>query len=151
MEKIIYRDEILAIILRNGFKKDGVSFFTPDNFSQQLAFMKHPKGKIISPHVHNPVQREIFFTKEVLFLKKGSLRVDFYTQQKEYIESRILYKGDAVLLASGGHGFEVLEDIEMIEVKQGPFAGEADKIRFEGIKTEHINVKEEQNEIIYSG
>ena len=70
------------------------------------------------------------YTQEVLFIKKGKLKVDFYNEHQNYLESRILEAGDVILLASGGHGFEVLEEIEMIEVKQGPFTGENDKTRF---------------------
>jgi mannose-6-phosphate isomerase-like protein (cupin superfamily) len=130
IEKIIDNGETLAIIVKASFKKDGVEFFTPDEFSQQLAFMAHPRGKVIEPHVHNPVKREVHFTKEVLFIRKGKLRVDFYTDDQKYLESRILGSGDVILLASGGHGFEVLEDLEMFEVKQGPYAGDQDKTRF---------------------
>jgi mannose-6-phosphate isomerase-like protein (cupin superfamily) len=132
VENIMHQDEMLAIIVRSDFSKAGIEFFTPDQFSQQLAYMKHPAGKVIEPHVHNPVQREVLFTQEVLFLKKGCLRVDFYDRQHTYFESRVLEAGDVILLASGGHGFEALEEIEMIEVKQGPYAGEADKTRFPG-------------------
>jgi mannose-6-phosphate isomerase-like protein (cupin superfamily) len=92
--------------------------------------MNHPKGKIIEPHVHNIVPRQVHYTQEVLFIKRGKLRVDFYSREKEYLKSRILTKGDTILLATGGHGFEIIEDIEMIEVKQGPYAGESDKTRF---------------------
>jgi hypothetical protein len=141
MEKIIYDQEILAIIIRNSFSREGIVFFTPDDFSQQLAFMKHPSGKIIQPHLHNPVPREVRFTQEVLFLKRGRLRVDFYDRKQNYFESRILGPGDVILLASAGHGFEVLEEIEMIEVKQGPFAGDMDKIRFDGIDSSRSKIK----------
>ena len=130
-ETIRCEDKIIAIIVKNNFKKDGISFFTPNDFSQQLAYMNHPRGKIIQPHVHNPVSREVFFTQEVLFIRKGKLRVDFYDDDKNYLESRILESGDVILLASGGHGFEIIEDVEMIEVKQGPYAGEMDKTRFD--------------------
>jgi len=92
--------------------------------------MHHPAGKIIEPHVHNPVPREVHYTQEVLFIKRGKIRVDFYDAQQNYLESRTLESGDVILLATGGHGFEVLEEIEMIEVKQGPYAGEVDKTRF---------------------
>jgi mannose-6-phosphate isomerase-like protein (cupin superfamily) len=88
---------------------------------------------VIPPHVHNPVPREVQFTKEVLFIKSGKVRVDFYDDEQNYLESRILSAGDVILLAYGGHGFEMLEQTEMIEVKQGPYAGEADKTRFEPI------------------
>jgi hypothetical protein len=129
IENITY-DKLIAIIIRNGYSDKGIRFFTPDDFSQQLAYMNHPKGKIIEPHVHNLVKREVLYTKEVLFIKKGKVHVDFYTDVQEYVCSRIIETGDIILLASGGHGFEILEDTEMFEVKQGPYAGGNDKTRF---------------------
>lgn len=128
---------VYAIIIRRNFDEEGVKFFTPSDFSQQLAYMHHPKGKIIEPHIHNLVRREVHYTQEVLVIKRGRLRVDFYDENKEYFESRILEEGDIILLASGGHGFEALEEIEMIEIKQGPYAGEEDKVRFKGITDTH--------------
>lgn len=122
--------ETLAIVIKANFKKDGIEFFTPDDYSQQLAYMKHPKGKIIDPHVHNIVKRQVHYTQEVLVIKSGKLRVDFYTREQQYLESCLLESGDVILLASGGHGFEVLEELEMFEIKQGPYAGDADKTRF---------------------
>lgn len=130
VEQINHKGEVLAIIVRNDFSGDGIKFFTPDEFSQQLAYMKHPAGKVIEPHVHNVVPRNITYTQEVLVIKRGRLRVDFYDSDRHYLHSRILEAGDIILLASGGHGFEVLESLEMIEVKQGPYTGEADKTRF---------------------
>ncbi len=130
IEKIIHNNQIYAIIIRNDYSKDGVEFFTPNDFSQQLAFMKHPKGKIIQPHLHNVVTREVHYTKEVLVIRKGALQVDFYDDNKLYLESRTLNSGDIILLAFGGHGFKCLEDVEMVEIKQGPYLGDADKIRF---------------------
>lgn len=146
IEEIKIINEIIAIIIRRDFSKQGIHFFTADEFSQQLAYMHHPKGKIIEPHVHNAVSREVQYTLEVLFLKKGKLRVDFYDKNRTYLESRILEGGDVILLATGGHGFEVLEDIEMFEVKQGPYAGGLDKTRFEGITKDKIIIKEELHE-----
>ena len=110
--------------------KEGIEFFTPNDFSQQLAYMNRPAGYKIAPHVHNKVQREVFYTQEVLFIKKGKVKIDFYDNDKNRIETRILETGDVIMLASGGHGFEMLEPTEMIEVKQGPYAGEDDKTRF---------------------
>lgn len=133
-EYIKHGDKLLAIIIPADFRKPGIHFFTSNDLSQQLAYMNHPKGKIIEPHVHNPVPREVQYTQEVLFLKKGILRVDFYDDEQNYLESRMLNAGDVILLSTGGHGFEVIEEIEMIEVKQGPYAGEGDKTRFPGIQ-----------------
>jgi hypothetical protein len=141
MKKIIHNKKLMAIVVKNNFHKDGVEFFTPDDFSQQLGYMNHKKGKIIEAHVHNSVKREVQYTKEVLFIKKGKLRVDFYDDEKNYLDkSLILEDGDVILLAYGGHGFEVLEDVEMIEVKQGPFVGTQDKIRFTGIDSSKVKI-----------
>lgn len=133
VNKILNKGQLLALIIRADFHEPGIHFFTPSDLSQQLAYMNHPSGKVIEPHVHNPVSREVHYTQEVLFLRKGCLRVDFYDQEQRYLESRKLYAGDVILLIAGGHGFEVLEDVEMIEVKQGPYVGEGDKTRFVGV------------------
>ncbi|WP_345993131.1 hypothetical protein [Sulfurimonas sp. HSL-1716] len=133
-------DQQIAIIIKNSYSKEGMQFFTPDEYSQQLAYMSHKKGKKIDAHVHNKVSRDVQLTQEVLVIRKGKLRVDFYTQGKVYLESRILETGDVILLASGGHGFEVLEDLEMIEIKQGPYAGDNDKTRFEHVEETQIRV-----------
>jgi hypothetical protein len=130
IEKIKHGQEILAIIIRARYEKPGIEFFTPDDFSQQLAYMNHPRGKIIEPHVHNLVVRRVLYTQEVLVIKSGRVRVDFYTNDQKYIESRILDRGDVILLASCGHGFEMLEKTEILEIKQGPYAGDKDKVRF---------------------
>jgi mannose-6-phosphate isomerase-like protein (cupin superfamily) len=122
--------QIFAIIIRSDYEQSGIQFFTPPEFSQQLAYMKHEKGKIIEPHVHNEVNREIVRTQEVLIVKSGKVQVDLYTSENEYWNSYILEAGDLILLASGGHGFEILEPTEMIEIKQGPYLGDDDKVRF---------------------
>lgn len=142
IEEINNQGKLLAIIVRNEFDVPGVSFLTDGGLSQQLAYMQHPAGKQIQPHVHNPVHREVHYTQEVLLIKRGSLRVDFYTDEQSYLESRVLKTGDVILLATGGHGFEVLEEIEMFEVKQGPYAGENDKTRFAGIAVQQMKIKE---------
>ena len=133
-------DQLYAIIVSRDFNKSGIHFFTPNDLSQQLAYMRHPAGKVIDPHVHNPVSRNVQYTQEVLFIKRGRLRVDFYDNDQQYLESRILQAGDVILLATGGHGFEVLEEIEMIEVKQGPYAGDDDKTRFDGISAREVTI-----------
>jgi hypothetical protein len=145
MEKIIKKiydgKELLALIITSDFIEKGIHFFTPDDFSQQLGYMHHSKGKVILPHIHNPVPREVEYTQEVLFIKSGKIRVDFYDLNRQYLESYILSRNDVILLIKGGHGFEVLEDIEMFEVKQGPYVGDSDKTRFEQIESNQINTK----------
>jgi mannose-6-phosphate isomerase-like protein (cupin superfamily) len=142
VEPINHNGQMLALILRADFRAEGIRFFTPDDFSQQLGYMNRPKGYVIPPHVHNAAERQVHFTKEVLFIKSGTVRVDFYDDERTYIESRILRRGDVVLLAFGGHGFEMLEASEMIEVKQGPYAGEGDKTRFDPVSRNQLSIKE---------
>src|SRR6185437_313547 len=141
IETIKHESLVLAIILRRPFKRDGIEFLTPSNFSQQLGYMKRPPGYVIAPHVHNAVKREVHYTKEVLFIRSGRLRVDFYDEQKAYLKSTLLEQGDVILLAYGGHGFEMLEECEIIEVKQGPYAGEGDKERFEPVPADLIRIE----------
>ena len=141
IEQIIDDQKLLSIIIRAEYKSKGIEFFTPDDFSQQLGYMNRKKNHIISPHTHNIVQRDVQFTQEVLIIKSGKVRVDYYDEKKKYLESRILNKGDIVLLAYGGHGFEMIEDSEIIEVKQGPYLDEVDKIRFDPVEKNKLKIK----------
>lgn len=141
IEQIIHKEKLLSVIIRANYKSEGIEFFTPDDFSQQLAYMNRAKDYVIPPHVHNAVQRNVHFTQEVLIIKSGKVRVDYYDEDKNYLESRVLNQGDVVLLAYGGHGFEMLEDSEIIEVKQGPYAGEMDKVRFQPAGKEKVEIK----------
>ena len=143
IEVIRKKNKILATIVRNNHDCQGVDFITPDDYSQQVAYMHHPAGKTIDAHIHNLVHRDVVFTQEVLFIKRGKLRVDFYDEYEDYLESRVLEEGDVLLLVSGGHGFKVLEELEMVEVKQGPYAGEGDKTRFISVPEEQVYIKDE--------
>lgn len=138
VERVVNQDKLLSVIIRASYNKEGIEFFTPDNFSQQLGYMKRDKGYVIPPHVHNLVERNVILTQEVLYIKSGKVRVDFYDDDRVYLESRVLTSGDVVLLAQGGHGFEMLEQSEMIEIKQGPYVGEEDKVRFEPVDREKL-------------
>lgn len=138
IEFVKKKEVVMAIILRNDYSAAGVEFITPNEYSQQMAYMHHPAGKEIDAHVHNLVHRDVVLTQEVLFIKRGKLRVDFYDNYEDYLESRVLNTGDVILLVSGGHGFKALEELEMIEVKQGPYAGDADKTRFKGITDDEV-------------
>lgn len=133
IEHIMHGECELALIIRHSFRKDGIEFFTPGTYSQQIGYMNRPRGYVVEPHVHNPVRREVHYTNEVLFIKSGRVRVDFYAEDQAYLESAILEAGDVILLVRGGHGFEMLAPTEMIEVKQGPYAGDNDKTRFQPV------------------
>lgn len=122
-----YKGKILAIIVRNNFKKEGMYFFTTENFSQQLASVCHEKGKVIKPHIHKKFKRVLYNTQEVDIIKRGKAKISLYTNNGKFFKSVILGAGDSILFASGGHGYKVIEDIELMTVKQGPYAGEKDK------------------------
>ena len=140
LEFVKKKHKLLAIIIRAEYTCEGVNFMTPNEFSQQVAYMHHPAGKVIDAHIHNLVHKDVILTQEVLLIKKGKLRVDFYDDYEDYLESRMLNAGDVILLVSGGHGFNVMEEVEMIEVKQGPYSGNADKKRFEGVTDKEANI-----------
>ncbi|SEM17903.1 Mannose-6-phosphate isomerase, cupin superfamily [Syntrophus gentianae] len=131
VETISFGLEPLALIIRAGYDEPGIRFFTPPTFSQQVACMQHPAGHKIAPHVHNFLFRQVLYTQEVLMIRRGRVKVNLFSSEKDFITSRTLESGDLILLCGGGHSFEMLEETSMIEVKQGPYAGEGDKTRFE--------------------
>lgn len=135
IEKIEDNNSVIAIIVYNNYQQDGITFFTPKEYSLQLGYMKRPDGYSIQPHKHNPVQRKTTGTQEVLFIKSGVIRVDFFSCNQEYITSCQLSAGDIILFTSeGGHGIIVLEEATIVEVKNGPYIEDTDKGRFEGIR-----------------
>jgi hypothetical protein len=136
-EEIAHQGRIIALILRRDFSAPASRFFSPADFSQQFGFLVHGKGHTIPAHFHKRIQREILLTQEVLLIKKGKVQVNLYSHEQEYLTSRLLQQGDIIFLCSGGHGFTMLEDCEMVEVKQGPYSGrDSDKENFEGIEND---------------
>ncbi len=127
VEKIIHNEILIAIIIRADYSREGIEFFTPPEFSQQLGYMKRPQGYQIKPHTHQIRARAETLPQEVLYIKSGRINIDFYDTDLKFLESKIVTKGDVVLLASGGHGFEMLEISEIIEMKQGPYYSDQDK------------------------
>jgi hypothetical protein len=133
LERIQHRGIELALILWAQFHgtREGVSnvieFLTPDHYSQQLAYICRPPGYCVPAHKHNPVQRVVTYTREVIYVKSGVVVVNLYDDSDAYVTSRTLRAGDWILLASGGHGFEMVTACELIEVKQGPYTGPQDK------------------------
>lgn len=135
IETIVDGLEPIALVIRATFDEPGIHFFTPSSFSQQVAVMRHPAGKKLDPHVHNLVNRQVLYTQEVLMIRKGRLRVILYNSMRKRLRALELTDGDLILLCGGGHAFEMLEETTMIEVKQGPYAGEGDKTRFEELES----------------
>ena len=146
IEKILNKEKLYALIIRNKYRnKKGINFFTDKKASQQVGFMKHKKNHIILPHKHNKRKKtaiaKIDTTTEVLIILKGILRVDFYNTKEKYLFSKKLYANDLIMLSSGGHGFKVLKDVEMIEVKQGPYFISKDKVKFDKTNESQIKIK----------
>ena len=142
IEKIIHKKKLLALIVRGKYRnKKGITFFTPNESTQQFGYMKHSKNYVINPHLHKKRLTKILNTTEVILLLKGILRVDFYTQFQKYLFSKILKEEDIIMLVNGGHGFKILKDVEMLEIKQGPYNLIKDKIKFENVDDKEIKYK----------
>tara|TARA_B100000963_G_scaffold277455_1_gene245838 strand:- start:1 stop:435 length:435 start_codon:yes stop_codon:yes gene_type:complete len=142
IEKILHKKKLLALIVRGKYRnKKGIHFFTPNSATQQFGYMKHKKQHLIKPHLHQKRLTKILSTTEVILILKGMLRVDFYTLKKKYLFSKILKKNDIIMLVNGGHGFKVLKNIEMLEIKQGPYSISKDKVKFENIDEKKIKIK----------
>ena len=142
IEKILYKKKLLALIVRGKYRnKRGVTFFTPNSYAQQFGYMKHDKKYFIEPHLHKKRSSKISYTSEVILILKGRLRVDFYNLSKKYLFSKILNQNDIIMLVYGGHGFKILKNVEMLEIKQGPYNLIKDKIKFEPISDAKIKIK----------
>ena len=142
IEKILYKNKLFALIVRKQFrKKSGINFFTSKESTQQFGFMRHKKNYIIKPHKHNKRLTRILRTTEVILLLKGTLRVDFYNDKLKYLFSKKINERDIIMLIHGGHGFKVLKNVEMIEVKQGPYSLARDKMKFKTVDEKKIKFK----------
>ena len=142
IKEIIYKNKLYALIIKDSYqKKKGISFFTSNDANQQIGFMNHPKNYLIKPHNHQKRETKIFITSEVIILQKGKLRVDFYDTKKKYLFSVVVKKNQIIMLVHGGHGFKVLEPVKMLEIKQGPYVNNKDKIKFDKIDEKRIKIK----------
>lgn len=120
----------LAYVIRSGATATETAFFTPDDSNFQAGFVVYPAGGRVQAHAHLPVRRQVIGTSELLVVRSGRCFVDIYSDARELISSHELVAGDMVLSVGGGHGFRMLEDTVLFEIKQGPFGGEVEKERF---------------------
>jgi len=131
IEKIEWQGKTLALVLRKSFDKDGVNFITDENNPLQLGILKHPSGTRIKPHIHKYSEKLVKSIHEILHIEYGKVNASFYDDEGKPVCNTLLNMGDTILLMSGGHGFNILEDSKIIEIKQGPYEGvENDKKRF---------------------
>lgn len=120
----------LCYIIRAALLPERTTFLTPQSFKQQVGFVVYPAGGAIQRHTHRPLERHLVGTSEVLVVRKGRCLVDIYTDDRELVATRELCPGDIMLMVGGGHGFRMLEDTVLLEVKQGPYTGVDEKERF---------------------
>lgn len=130
IEHILWEDKPLAYIIRAAFQSKRTTFFTPPEFKQQVGFVVYPKGGEITRHVHRPLERHLIGTSEVLIVRSGRCEMDVYNDSRELVATRELGPGDVMLMVGGGHGFRMLEDTVLLEVKQGPYTGMDEKVCF---------------------
>ena len=122
-------EKLLALLIKASHHEEGIHFYTRDADYQQVAYMQHPENHVIESHYHNKLPRIIDYTCETIILRKGVLSVTLYEAKKE-LYSFDISAGDVLTLFSGGHGFISKTEVEMIEIKQGPFMGKDDKTHF---------------------
>jgi putative salt-induced outer membrane protein YdiY len=115
---------------------DNLSFFSEDKEYIQAGSWNYSKGKKLLAHTHNEVERSVLFTQEVIFIKSGSLRAYIYDDDSNLVEEFTAYKDDILIMLSGGHGYEVLEDdTKVLEIKNGPYLGaevDRDRLNLDG-------------------
>lgn len=130
IERIVWNDEPLACIVRAALILDKTTFLTPPDARQQVGYLTYPKGATVPRHLHKAMKRSIVGTSEMIIVKKGRCTIDIYNNDRELVASRELLPGDMMLMLGGGHGYRMLEDTVLFEVKQGPYMGEDEKERF---------------------
>lgn len=123
-KKIKDKDLTLAIIIKSTDWEKGLNFVSEQEDYQQVGFWGYDRGKKLVPHIHLVQPRQILQTQEVLFIKKGLIRVDIYNEKEEFFKSIELEEGDVAIFLRGGHGYEVLEnETKVLEIKNGPYVG----------------------------
>ena len=130
IERISSGSKPLALIIRRQFTPEHTTFLTQPDYEQQVGYIVYQAGGEILRHSHRPATREISGTPEVLVVKQGRCLIDIYDDEQTLVKTSELVEGDVMLMIGGGHGFRILEDTVFLEVKQGPYLGDDEKILF---------------------
>ena len=130
VEHITRNGKPLAYIIRAELEPEKTTFLTPSEFKQQVGFVVYPAGGQVKRHVHRPLERHLIGTSEVIIVRRGRCVIDIYDDDRTLVESRELRTGDIMLMVGGGHGFRMLDDTVLLEVKQGPYTGIDEKEHF---------------------
>jgi len=135
-ELIVHKKKHYAEVIRSSLKSKSTIFFSPEKSSFQFGLLAHKKGYEEKPHYHRPFKRVIKDVQQMFVVQKGKVRVDLYSDDKKLIKKINLKKGDAIVLIHGTHAINVIEDMQCISVKQGPFLG---------TEFDQVNVKVKNN------
>jgi hypothetical protein len=130
VETISAAGVVLAHVVRCRPLADHTQFVTPDECNLQVGHVVYAGGSQIPRHMHLPLERHVIGTTELLLVQKGRCEVDIFGPDRRLVATRELSVGDMLIAVAGGHGFRVLDDTVLLEVKQGPYPGGAEKERF---------------------
>lgn len=129
VEVIEFNGTKYAEIIWANITVEQTTFFSPAESSFQFGLLAHKAGFVEPPHYHKPFKREINDLQQMFVVQRGKVAVELFSDEGERLKRVVLEPGDAIVLIHGVHAIEVLEDMQCISVKQGPFLGdENDKI-----------------------
>jgi mannose-6-phosphate isomerase-like protein (cupin superfamily) len=130
IEIISANGQTLCYVIRENTQPRQTTFITPPDSKQQVGFIVYSKGGVIARHIHRPLERHIIGMSEVLVVRSGHCQIEVYDEQESKVAVRDLFQNDVVIMVGGGHGFRILEDTVLLEIKQGPYLGAEDKKMF---------------------
>ena len=132
VESIEYNGKRYAEIIWHDTRVEITKFFSPPESSFQFGLLAHEAGFVEAPHYHKPFTRPIHDLQQMFVVQRGVVGVLLYSDDGELLREVILKQGDAIVLIHGVHAIRVIEDMQCISVKQGPFLGtEYDKVNVE--------------------
>ena len=135
IESIEYNGIKYADVIWADMRVEETTFFSPPESSFQFGLLAHKAGFVETAHYHKPVTRTINDLQQMFVVQRGVVAVQLYSDNGDLLREIVMHTGDAIALIHGAHAIRVIEDMQCISVKQGPFLGtEYDKVLVE-IKT----------------
>lgn len=95
-----------------------------------MVFLNTIKGVRIKPHFHKNIPKKIREVQEVLHIVYCRIEAEFFENMGKKIGSVILESDDTILLLTGGHGFDILRDAKILEIKQGLYSSVKEDKKF---------------------
>jgi hypothetical protein len=129
VEAVEYNGTRYAEIIWASTSVAQTTFYSPAESSFQFGLLAHEAGFVEPPHFHRPFQRQIDDLQQMFVVQRGVVAVELFSDDGRPLREIVLKAGDAIVLIHGVHAIRVLEDMQCITVKQGPFLGpENDKV-----------------------